>query len=260
MLLLFFSIVIPSIIFPLIKINHNTRYHFPYANLPIAIFNKTVNEKPHRENLKKLLSQKDYIGFSKYFISNDILSRIIYNVILNNKSYRRFNNLTVRNDPFTLFTNHHLFGLYGIRFNIWEENRLIDSPQLFTKQLYSDQMTNAIFASRYWQAIMYPLAEIVNRHNQTGIIDNGSINTVQIILNHYLKWIDRDVEKVSIEVSPIYDRESNEEIIWRTFCNVSVLNKKINGKITFQKLDIHPFNSIGVKELQETFEYGLKYD
>ena len=260
MFLLLIFIIVPCIVFPLIILENNTKYHYPYANLPIVILEKNISEKNHRRNLENLIAKNKYYSLISYIIINNLPSRFIFKYLIEDDRYKKFNNMTNRNGLFTLFTSQHLFGLYGIRFNLWKGNTLIDSQQLFTKELFSDKMTNGFFTSRYWQVTIYTISNIINRYGRTGDLSEDHIRVLQNILNHYLKINGSDVERISLQVSPIYDKKKYEEIIWSTFCDGFVINKKIVGTIKCYNQDSHPFNSIGVKELKGKYTLHLKYD
>ncbi|MBA45871.1 MAG: hypothetical protein CMB31_04725 [Euryarchaeota archaeon] len=259
MLLLLITIVIPAIVMPLVVFKNDYRYHYPYASLPITIFNKEINEKPHRMNLKTFLQEKEYFEILKYIVFNPVISRSFFKYIFENKYYKKFIRMTVETSPFTLFNSHHLFGLYGIRFSMWQGDKLLILPQIFREDLQSGKLTNSLFASRHWQGLMYPIADCINRYSQIGELNNQHISMIKNILNHYLNRNNIDVDKITIDVTPIYSRSANEKINWERFCYAKVENKKVNGEINLRKLNHHPFSLHGVKELKDKFEYGLTY-
>ena len=259
MLMLLITIVVPAIVMPLVVLKNDYRYHYPYSSPPVVIFNKEINEKPHRMILKRFFRDREYFEILKYIVSNPVISRLVYRYIHENIYYKKFKGMTVETSPFTLFNSHHLLGLYGIRFGMWKNDRLLITPQIFKKDIQSDKLTNSLFTSRHWQAMMYPIADCINRYNQTGELNHQQTSIIQNILNHYLSRNSIDVNEISIEVTPIYSRSKNEKITWERFCYAQVVNKKVNGEISFRKLDAHPHSLYGVKELEGKFQYGLNY-
>ncbi len=259
MLLLLIIVVIPAIVMPLVVFKNDYRYYYPYASPPVTIFNKEINEKPHRMILKTFFREREYFEILKYIVSNPVISRLVYRYIYENKYYKKFKAMTVDTAPFTLFNSHHLLGLYGIRFGMWKNDRLLITPQIFKEDIQSDKLTNSLFTSRHWQAIMYPMADCINRYSENGKINDQQISFIQNILNRYLSRNSIDVNEISIEVTPIYSRSKYEKITWERFCHAQVVNKKVNGEIIFRKLDTHPHSLYGVKELEDKFQYGLTY-
>ena len=259
MLMLLITIVVPAIVMPLVVLKNDYRYHYPYSSPPVVIFNKEINEKPHRMILKRFFRDREYFEILKYIVSNPVISRLVYRYIHENIYYKKFKGMTVETSPFTLFNSHHLLGLYGIRFGMWKNDRLLITPQIFKKDIQSDKLTNSLFTTRHWQAMMYPIADCINRYNQTGELNHQQTSIIQNILNHYLSRNSIDVNEISIEVTPIYSRSKNEKITWERFCYAQVVNKKVNGEINFRKLDAHPHSLYGVKELEGKFQYGLNY-
>ena len=94
MLLLLIFIIVPCIVFPLIILENNTKYHYPYANLPIVILEKNISEKNHRRNLENLIAKNKYYSLISYIIINNLPSRFIFKYLIEDNRYKKFNNMT----------------------------------------------------------------------------------------------------------------------------------------------------------------------